>query len=130
MEESFLYPFILSDESLKSNIKDLDIIKSLTFVLSLEAKSFIYNQRESIGFIAQEEQQLNKHCVISSKLAQEKGKEHKNLLSLSYNDLFIHNINAMKGLVEIIEAQHNKILELTERLEHLETKINNKIEKI
>jgi hypothetical protein len=117
-DQLFLYPYILSDESLKSNIQTLDSVKSLLFILSLETKSFIYNHRQSIGFIAQDVQKVNNDCVISSVL-REKGSE-KSLLSLCYNDIFVHTTNSIKALAKVVEKQYDSISSLSQRMDDLE----------
>lgn len=120
--DNFLYPYTISDEKLKSNIKDLDSIKSLIFILSIQAKSFLINNRNAIGFIAQDVEKHNKHCVISN-ILREKGSTENSFLSLSYNDIFIHCTNSIKSLIEIIETQNNKIDTLSTRIDSLEKQL-------
>jgi hypothetical protein len=123
MDDNFLYPYTLSDESLKTNVQELDSLKSLIFILSLQAKSFLYNKRQSIGFIAQDVEKINRHCVITTTL-REKGSQDKSYLSLSYNEIFVHCTNSFKSLVDLIDTQNKKIAELTLRIEELEKKFD------
>ena len=111
--QSNLYDnYIPSDRSLKSDIVELDDEKSLKFIFSLEAKSFIFNGHDSIGFVAQDVEVINKHCVIES-VPRERLKIDKSFLSLSYVDIFVHTTNATKYL----SKQVNALIELVERLE-------------
>jgi hypothetical protein len=97
-----------SDRNLKNTIQAIKCDKSLNSILNTNICSFFYNHaseddikenRKSIGVIAQDLQTVNPHCVL----------QHKNLdettnLGVSYNDLFLHNINATKQLFAIIQG--------------------------
>lgn len=116
--EAYTRQIILSDKTLKSDIKSLDGDKSLKFISELEPKSFIFNKSKHIGFIAQQVEEINPHCVIGN-LAKEKNNLENPLLSVSYTDIFVHNTNAVKYLIEYVELLYLKVNALEKKLDCL-----------
>jgi hypothetical protein len=116
-----------SDRNLKNTIIEVNQGKSLSRILNTNIVSYFYNHasdddvkqgKKSIGVIAQDLQTNNPHCVL----------EHKNLddttnLGVSYNDIFLHNINATKELHKIISEQKVEIDSLKNRLQIAEDNI-------
>jgi hypothetical protein len=116
------YFYRVSDFRLKENINFLNIDHSLEFINNLQ--SVYYNFKETatkkacIGFIAQDVKILNPYCVNES-ITEEK------YLSISHDDIFIHNVNATKKLYTIIKEQSVKLVEQSVRITALEETTTN-----
>jgi len=116
MDETFTRQIIPSDKSVKTDIKDLDGDKSIEFISKLQPKSFLYNKVKHVGFIAQELEDINPYCVVGN-VAKEKNKDSPPILSVCYTDIFVHNTNAVKHLIQYIDMLYLKIQNLEKRLE-------------
>lgn len=118
----------VSDEREKDDIQDLKTSSSLKRVLSLKPKHYKrkfcdgktpvpddVKQKRCIGFVAQEVQLTNPHCVSEwenenvEKTEQDDGKR----LALSYNDYIVHLVGAVQEQQKQIEilTQRNQLLE-------------------
>ena len=107
----------LSDRRMKKiYVLPLKQDDSLNIIKNLEACEYNYidnDFKKSIGFIAQDIEIIDPLAVS----------KHDDILSINYNNLFIHNINATKKLYEIIQNQNKIIESLMLRIEILENKI-------
>jgi hypothetical protein len=104
----------LSDARKKINIKTLDPEKSLVEITRLRPVAYHLTTqpqgftKKSIGFIAQEVEEVNPHCVSTLD-------DDDSTKLLSYQDLFTHALNAIKALSQ-------KVTVLSRRIEQLEEK--------
>ena len=99
-----------SDEKLKNNIQPIKQDKSLERIKNINICSYFYNHQDektskkNIGIIAQQIQNVNPHAVhIHTNL------DNTTNLSISYNDIFLHNINATKEIIRRLEIIENSL---------------------
>jgi hypothetical protein len=118
----------VSDEREKDDILDLRTDKSLQRVLALKPKHYrrkysedsptpvpqAEKEKRHVGFIAQEVQQSNPHCVSTWCKEEAKCEEDDGTrLGMSYNDYVVHLVGAVQEQQKQIEllSQRNQILE-------------------
>ena len=105
-----------SDRRLKMNIHDLN--NPIEIVKNLKPKTFTWNRnrmdnpryenKDAIGFIAQDVQEVLPQIVRESGYSKLDGR----LLSLDYNSIIALNTSAIKSLLDKIEELERKISEL------------------
>jgi len=131
----------VSDEREKEDIQDLKTDKSLSRVMALKPKHYRrkyyelanpvpqeVKEKRHIGFIAQEVQESNSHCVSTWCNENVKTEEDDgSRLGMSYNDYIVHLVGAVQEQQRmineqqrIINKQQKQIQLLTERNELLE----------
>jgi hypothetical protein len=97
-----------SDVRIKSDIRPLDLDRCLEKVLSLNLYSFLYVDQETpkrfIGFIAQELIDINPYCISQ---VQYRTDADDLIYTLSYRDMFIHNIGATKCIHHCLTMLEN-----------------------
>ena len=119
----------VSDEKIKKNIKPLSTLKSLNKILSL--KTIVYNRISNapmfdndnniplIGFVAQEVEKVTPYACNKIHC-----KEDGELLGVSYQDLFIHNIGASQEIYKIIQQQNTVIQQQQNLIINLQNQID------
>jgi hypothetical protein len=120
----------VSDEREKEDIQDLKTNKSLQRVLALKPKHYRRKYSEDsatpvpqkckekrhVGFIAQEVQESNPHCVSTWCKEEAKCEEDDGVrLGMSYNDYVVHLVGAVQEQQKQIEEQQKHITVLEER---------------
>jgi hypothetical protein len=112
----------VSDEREKEDIHDIKTSSSLKRVLALKPKHYrrkFYNektpvpdeikQRRCIGFLAQEVQQSNPHCVSGWENKEVKcDTDDGKRLGMSYNDYVVHLVGAVQEQqkqIEVLQAR-------------------------
>jgi hypothetical protein len=119
----------VSDEREKEDIQPLKTEKSLERVLALKPKHYrrkFYDspnpvpeaekERRHVGFIAQEVQETNPHCVSTWCNKEVKCEEDDGeRLGMSYNDYVVHLVGAVQEQQKQIEEQQKHIQVLEER---------------
>lgn len=144
----YLFPGIAgwitaSDEREKEDIQDLKTDKSLKRIMALRPKHYRrkyyetetpvsdeIKQMRHVGFLAQEVQQSNPHCVSHFCNKEAKSEEDNgDRLGVNYNDLNIHLVGAVQEIVkqstlqsEIVQEQQRMINEQTKRIATLEAR--------
>ncbi len=108
----------LSDKNTKTNIRQLPNV--LNSVMKLPASQYEYKEnnpsnRKSIGFLAQDVQQLFPELVHENQ-----GERETGLLTVDYSGFGVLAIKAVQEQQQIIEKQQDKIEELEDRLLRLE----------
>jgi hypothetical protein len=72
-------------------------------------------QKRCVGFIAQELQESNPHCVCDWEKKDEENEEDKHRLAVSYNDYVVHLCGAVQEQQKQIDALQNTVDTLVER---------------
>jgi hypothetical protein len=125
-----------SDRRYKTNIKPLKTDKSLKRVLALRPCTYnrLFAKSETpipqeviemnhIGFIAQEVQETNPHCI------HEVDENNEKRLTLQYQDYIIHLCGGMQEQQKQIEQQQNTIQAMAKHITTLTDTINKLLEK-
>jgi len=110
-----------SDRRLKKEIRPLEAV--LTKVIKLEASRYQYRannpeKMESIGFIAQDVQQLFPELVHSAT-----NENQQDLLTLDYSGFGVLAIKAIQEQQAVIKEQHEVIQSQEQRLKKLEAQV-------
>jgi hypothetical protein len=128
----------VSDKRLKKDIKDIKTARSLERIMALKPKTYkkIYPENPTtpvsqevrdayhIGFLAQEVQETNPHCVLehmddSCVYDGDDGKR----LGIAYGDINIHMVGAIQELKKQNDAQQKEIDDLKEMVKALMAKL-------
>jgi len=132
----------VSDEREKEDIQPLKTEKSLERVMALKPKHYrrkfnensanpipeAEKQKRHVGFIAQEVQQSNPHCISSwcnnEVKEDEETEDDGSRLGMMYNDITVHLVGAVQEQQKQIETliQRNQILEQHARALEIELK--------
>jgi hypothetical protein len=121
----------VSDEREKTDIQDLKTSKSLQRVLTLKPKHYLrkycdsdnpvsdqIKQQRLIGFIAQEVQQSNPHCLSTWSNQEIKTDEDDGVrMGMSYNDYIVHLVGAVQEQQKQITVLQEQVAALTASLQ-------------
>lgn len=119
-----------SDERCKEDIQPLNTSKSLQKILSSKPVHYRIKFNESaesipeevkskrcIGLVAQDQLEVNPHCVSTWKMkdAMETEEDNGERLGICYNDINIHTVGAIQELHKKIESLQSTVDSLVER---------------
>ncbi|MCG8331482.1 MAG: tail fiber domain-containing protein, partial [Chitinophagales bacterium] len=111
----------VSDRRFKTNIRPLASI--MNNIMALQPYRYQYKdnnpeQKESLGFVAQEVQQLFPELV-----QEQKGERENGVLSLNYSGFSVLAIHAIQKQQQTIEQQQSEIEKQAEKIESLEARL-------
>jgi hypothetical protein len=107
-----------SDRSLKNDIQPINKLNSLQKILNSEVVHYLLkdnsDDKRSIGVIANDIEKINPYCVkqLNKHIKTEDNKEEEKILTVNYNDLFLHNISATQEIYKLIKNQEDEINKL------------------
>ena len=129
----------ISDKRYKKDIKDIKTARSLKRIMALKPKTYkkIYpdnpttpvsqeaRDADHIGFLAQDVQESNPHCVLehlddNCVCEDDDGKR----LGIAYGDINIHMVGAIQELKKQNDAQQAQIDELRQMVKELSERLN------
>ena len=105
---------------MKKNLIQIKRDDNLNIIQNLEAYEYNYTDndlKKFIGFIAQDVENIDPLAIS----------KHDDILSINYNNLFIHNINATKKIYDIIQNQNEIKQNQNKRIDSLESFISSKL---
>jgi hypothetical protein len=116
----------VSDRRLKENIVNVDENRSLEKIINSKVYAWNYKHRPNkinIGFMADELEPVNQHC-ISTMISLPEYEDEKDVKAVNMQDMFVHNVNAVKVLHSIIQGQASKITSLEAEISSQREEIN------
>ena len=101
-----------SDERVKDDIEDIDVLTSLDFIMNLKPKSFRFNENSGIknktsrhsGFIAQDVQKL-----LEPNNGMVERDDEDSFYNINYNEIIPHLVNVIKKQQEELSSLKEKI---------------------
>ena len=127
----------VSDEREKEDIQPLKTAKSLERILALKPKHYLrkyydgnpvpdaIKQTRHVGFVAQEVQQSNPHCVSSwcnDKVKNDETEDDGSRLGMNYTDYTVHLVGAVQEQQKQIQEQQKLNDKLQQRVDVLEAR--------